>query len=219
MRFDALTIAQKEEATEIVAILEEAAREQEFGRWKDAIIRNTMPPKTRCGGYNMPVLEWEAIASQMSAKTGVTFSVTQLKNQFSSLRTQTRREGKDDEISWSCALCGAPATNQCIACKTVMYCSPEHQRKHWKASHKNACRALCRNAARAAKEAGGGDAGKGGSESFPAYDGDKQALIKVCEHGSGDVDEVRKLIARGINVDEQDEDQTTALMWAAVHGP
>ena len=49
-----------------------------------------------------------------------------------------------------------------------------------------------------------------------AYDGDKQALIKVCGHGgSGDVDEARKLIARGVNIDEQDENQCTALMLAA----
>ena len=36
----------------------------------------------------------------------------------------------------------------------------------------------------------------------PAYEGDKEALIK-----SGNVDEARDLIARGINIDEQEEEQ------------
>ena len=50
----------------------------------------------------------------------------------------------------------------------------------------------------------------------PAYEGDKEALIKVCQ-GSGDVDEARDLIARGIDIDELDEYGTTALMWAALN--
>ena len=49
----------------------------------------------------------------------------------------------------------------------------------------------------------------------PAYDGDPQALIKLCDcDGSGDVEEARDLITRGINVDEQDEYQQTALHYA-----
>jgi ankyrin repeat protein len=54
----------------------------------------------------------------------------------------------------------------------------------------------------------------------PAYEGDPQALINVCAAGgSGDVEEARDLlIARGINVDEQDEDQNTALYCATGHG-
>ena len=40
----------------------------------------------------------------------------------------------------------------------------------------------------------------------PVYDGDKLALINLCGYGgSGDVDEARDLIARGINIDEQDK--------------
>ena len=43
------------------------------------------------------------------------------------------------------------------------------------------------------------------------------ALIMVCEqHGSGDVDEARGLIAQGINIDEQDYRGMTALLYAAV---
>jgi ankyrin repeat protein len=50
----------------------------------------------------------------------------------------------------------------------------------------------------------------------PAYEGDKEALINLCEwDGSGDVDEARDLIARGINIDEQDKYGRTALMKAA----
>jgi len=52
----------------------------------------------------------------------------------------------------------------------------------------------------------------------PTYDGDKKALVKLCDFGgSGDVDEARDLIARGINVDEQDEYGYTAIMRAAAN--
>ena len=51
----------------------------------------------------------------------------------------------------------------------------------------------------------------------PAYEGDPQALIKLCvPSGSDDVEKVRDLIARGINIDEQDGEQCTALMHAAL---
>ena len=46
-----------------------------------------------------------------------------------------------------------------------------------------------------------------------------QALINLCYwSGSGDADEARDLIARGINIDEQDElQQMTALHYAAMY--
>ena len=48
------------------------------------------------------------------------------------------------------------------------------------------------------------------------YDGDKSALVDPCGClGSGAVDEARDLIARGINIDEQNDYNTTALMKAA----
>ena len=50
----------------------------------------------------------------------------------------------------------------------------------------------------------------------PVYDGNKEALIMVCGFlGSGNVDEARDLIAQGINIDEQDGDQCTALISAS----
>ena len=50
----------------------------------------------------------------------------------------------------------------------------------------------------------------------PVYDGDKSALVDPCGClGSGAVDEARDLIARGINIDEQNDYNTTALMKAA----
>jgi ankyrin repeat protein len=45
---------------------------------------------------------------------------------------------------------------------------------------------------------------------------DRNALLILCgPRGSGDVGEVRDLIARGINIDEQNEYQRTALVLAA----
>ena len=69
----------------------------------------------------------------------------------------------------------------------------------------------------------------------PVYDGDTEALIALCSSESDiDMDEVRDLIARGINVDERDRDGCgginnddarrnrwvgfTALMYAARNG-
>ena len=53
----------------------------------------------------------------------------------------------------------------------------------------------------------------------PLYDGDKEALIDLCVRGQeGDVDEARDLIARGINIDEQNQLYgKTALMNAAAY--
>lgn len=38
-----------------------------------------------------------------------------------------------------CALCGVESSLKCAGCKRVVYCSPEHQKKHWKRQHKNEC--------------------------------------------------------------------------------
>ena len=38
----------------------------------------------------------------------------------------------------ACAVCQAPATKRCSRCKTVWYCTVDHQRSHWKA-HKADC--------------------------------------------------------------------------------
>jgi len=64
---------------------------------------------------------------------------------------------------------------------------------------------------------GGGVGGDedGGGEGAP----DKLALIKLCRPlGSGDADDARALIAGGINVDETDVENNTALIWAAMYG-
>jgi ankyrin repeat protein len=53
----------------------------------------------------------------------------------------------------------------------------------------------------------------------PVFDGHTAALINLCrDGGSGDVDEARDLIAQGINIDEQDGDQCTALISASRYG-
>jgi serine/threonine-protein phosphatase 6 regulatory ankyrin repeat subunit B len=67
------------------------------------------------------------------------------------------------------------------------------------------------------KKDGAGGAGGGGAGGDSVEVVDPYALIKVCHReGSGDVGEARDLIARGINIDEQDGGQFTALMYAAV---
>jgi hypothetical protein len=67
-----------------------------------------------------------------------------------------------------------------------------------------------------AKIDGGGGAGGGGAGGRSAGVDDPYALLMLCGFsGSGDVGEARDMIARGINIDEQYEDQGTALMYAA----
>ena len=49
----------------------------------------------------------------------------------------------------------------------------------------------------------------------PVYDGDKLALINLIGfRGFGGVDKARDLIARGINLDEQNDSGMTSLMYA-----
>ncbi|XP_053685675.1 SET domain-containing protein SmydA-8 [Sabethes cyaneus] len=38
-----------------------------------------------------------------------------------------------------CALCGVQSSLKCAGCKLVAYCSPVHQKKHWRLQHKNEC--------------------------------------------------------------------------------
>ncbi|EAU85675.2 hypothetical protein CC1G_10947 [Coprinopsis cinerea okayama7 len=49
---------------------------------------------------------------------------------------------KDKRRETLCAHCGKPgdeALKQCGGCRQVLYCSPEHQKFHWRAMHKNQC--------------------------------------------------------------------------------
>ena len=70
-------------------------------------------------------------------------------------------------------------------------------------------------AARDVTGVGSDPGGKGGGGGAGSVD-DPHALLKLCGlDGSGDVGEARDLIARGINIDEQDERQFTALVVAA----
>ena len=65
-----------------------------------------------------------------------------------------------------------------------------------------------------ANSAGGG--GGGGGRFVPVQ---PQALLMLCgKNGSGDVGEARDLLARGINIDEQDKNGQTALMKAVLYG-
>uniref|UniRef100_A0A182JPK7 MYND-type domain-containing protein n=1 Tax=Anopheles christyi TaxID=43041 RepID=A0A182JPK7_9DIPT len=39
----------------------------------------------------------------------------------------------------NCGYCGIPAKLKCAGCQQVFYCDPDHQKKHWKAKHKQEC--------------------------------------------------------------------------------
>ncbi|XP_049533897.1 SET domain-containing protein SmydA-8 [Anopheles darlingi] len=39
----------------------------------------------------------------------------------------------------SCAVCSAPASQQCAGCQQTAYCGRDHQRQHWKATHRREC--------------------------------------------------------------------------------
>ncbi|KAJ8085005.1 hypothetical protein AAF712_013310 [Marasmius tenuissimus] len=53
-------------------------------------------------------------------------------------------EKKDRKAVSACSLCGNPGTPElvlkvCGGCRQMLYCSPEHQKEHWKVSHKKLC--------------------------------------------------------------------------------
>ncbi|KAJ3493076.1 hypothetical protein NLJ89_g11097 [Agrocybe chaxingu] len=57
---------------------------------------------------------------------------------------ETNSSTKDRQREAVCASCGKPAApdvqlKQCSGCRQVLYCSPEHQKAHWKTLHKKQC--------------------------------------------------------------------------------
>ena len=42
-------------------------------------------------------------------------------------------------LSGKCGNCRAAASQRCIRCKAVQYCSSECQKQHWKGGHKRVC--------------------------------------------------------------------------------
>ncbi|KAL0954366.1 hypothetical protein HGRIS_003357 [Hohenbuehelia grisea] len=55
---------------------------------------------------------------------------------------ETTSTTKDKRRETVCASCGKPGGNElktCSGCRQIFYCSPEHQKEHWKASHKEQC--------------------------------------------------------------------------------
>ncbi|CAA7267050.1 unnamed protein product [Cyclocybe aegerita] len=57
---------------------------------------------------------------------------------------ETTSSTKDRRREAVCASCGKPAARdvqlkQCSGCRQVLYCSPDHQKAHWKTLHKKQC--------------------------------------------------------------------------------
>lgn len=48
-------------------------------------------------------------------------------------------EVNENENLQACTVCSAPTTNKCSSCKSVSYCSKDHQKEDWK-NHKDFCR-------------------------------------------------------------------------------
>ncbi|XP_052873351.1 uncharacterized protein LOC128278659 [Anopheles cruzii] len=42
-------------------------------------------------------------------------------------------------VETKCGFCGVESKLKCAGCQQVYYCSPEHQKKHWRAKHKQEC--------------------------------------------------------------------------------
>ncbi|XP_053670251.1 SET domain-containing protein SmydA-8-like [Anopheles nili] len=43
------------------------------------------------------------------------------------------------DVEAKCGFCGVQSKLKCAGCQTVYYCSPDHQKKHWRVKHKNEC--------------------------------------------------------------------------------
>ena len=103
--------------------------------------------------------------------------------------------------------CGSPscpvaATLQCASCGAMGYCSPEHQRSHWKA-HKVECRSgkLAKGGLSVGGAAGRGDAtaapeGKEGKEEGDSGAVGRGPAVKGKEGSGGDVGEQTDTQAR-----------------------
>jgi len=52
------------------------------------------------------------------------------------------------EAGHQCAVCNEPAPKRCVQCKSIWYCSREHQVSHWK-GHKKQCKMIAADQAQA----------------------------------------------------------------------
>jgi len=95
--------------------------------------------------YHMPMVPGgESIQDQMTTlKKGQTVT-KQYSSEGMGYWRETTSGRKDSRREAVCASCGKPAApdvqlKTCSGCRMVLYCSPEHQKAHWKASHRNKC--------------------------------------------------------------------------------
>ena len=51
---------------------------------------------------------------------------------------EQQQQQQQQQQTKTCAVCEAPADKRCSRCRSIFYCTPEHQRSHWK-THKTAC--------------------------------------------------------------------------------
>lgn len=66
-------------------------------------------------------------------------TVTKMKSSKSS-NCSSNGNGNIGESISTCPICNKLADKLCSACRSVSYCSVEHQKQHWKKEHKNNCR-------------------------------------------------------------------------------
>ncbi|TCD59794.1 hypothetical protein EIP91_011425 [Steccherinum ochraceum] len=90
----------------------------------------TQPISSNAGTYSQPTNGQRVIThSQDSANASGGF-------------WEEMQNEKDRRSAGVCAACGKPGgaeLKRCAGCKQVLYCSPEHQKEHWKRVHKQTC--------------------------------------------------------------------------------
>ncbi|CCM00254.1 uncharacterized protein FIBRA_02283 [Fibroporia radiculosa] len=93
--------------------------------------------------YHMPFAPMDQYKAMRARDLGKGEHVVhQHEGDYGGFWEETKTERKDRKSEAACAACGNPdakALKVCSGCKQIMYCSPQHQKAHWKTVHKNQC--------------------------------------------------------------------------------